>query len=242
VLLLSVFCLTSCINDDDSDTVYYYYDEPVMFEPVGNSPLIRTEYDTFHAPDLAGQTLQKGDLLWSTFTVDLKIKPTPDETDHNYYTATNFKYTRVSIADVIVPENGDFESYLSDDYSEPISSAGLYKSYLDSTLFFGFKHENQSDNMFVYELVLNPEEENSDYPTLYIRAKKVGIVPVSTEYKKDEVIFAFNMLDFINYYKKNISNTGLVKFNLKYKTGQTADGKDIYREFNSNPLSWNIMR
>jgi hypothetical protein len=242
VLLLSVFCLTSCLDDNDSNTVYFYYDEPVVYEPVAESPFIRTAYDVFHAPDLAdGSSLQKGDLLWSTFVVDLNNAPTPGPLDGKFYTATSFKYTKVNIADVILPEKEAFESYLSDDYSEPISSAGLYKSFIDNSLFFGFQHKEQGKG-YVYELVLDPEsEENGDYPTLYIRAKKVDIVPVSA-YKKDEIIFAFQMSEFINYYRKSIANTGPIRFNLKYKIGKDESGKDIYRAFLSNPLSWNPMK
>ncbi|GHT86069.1 hypothetical protein FACS189420_5880 [Bacteroidia bacterium] len=237
------------MNVDDNNSVYYYYDEPVVYEPVAESPLIRTAYAMFHAPDLAGAaSLQKGDFLWSTFVVDLNDKPAPSPLDNaKLYTATHFKYAKVNVADVILPEKEAFDSFLSDDYSESISSACLYRSFIDNSLFFGFTHKNQSDNSYIYEyeLVLNPEKErNSNYPTFYIRAKK----PVLTiheeiasvgQYKKDEIIFAFQMSDFINYYRKNISNTGPIRFNLKYKTGQDEAGKDIYREFLSNPISWN---
>jgi hypothetical protein len=241
-ILLCAFCLTSCLDDNDSNSIYYYYDEPVVYEPVAESPFIRTAYDTFHVSDLADAgSLQKGDLLWSTFTVDLNNEATPGPADGKFYTATHFKYTKVNITDVILPEKEAFDSYLSDDYSESISSAGLYRSYIDNSLFFGFKHKEQN-NGYTYELVMNPEEDNnSAYPTFYIRAKKVTIVPVS-DYKKDEIIFAFNMSEFINYYRKSISNTGPIKFNLKYKIGEDTNGKDIYREFLSNPLSWNPMK
>jgi hypothetical protein len=48
------------------------------------------------------------------------------------------------------------------------------------------------------------------------------------------------MTEFVNYYKQHISNDDIVGFNLKYKTGVDEDGKDVYREFRSNPIKWKV--
>jgi hypothetical protein len=242
VLISFMLCLTSCFDDENSNPVYYYYDEPVVFELSGEKPVIRTLYDKFYAPDLVGDTeLQAGDILWSSFIVDLNKEPTTASTSGEYYSADGFRYSKVGSEDVILPESvEEFNTYLSDDYSEPISVASLYKSYIDHKLFFGFTHKEQSNQSYTYELVMDPAgDHNKEYPTLYIRAKKSENTPVAYS-KKGEVIFAIDMTDFIDFYRKSVSNSGPVKFNLKYKIGKDEDGKDIYRSFLSNPLSWNI--
>jgi hypothetical protein len=106
-------------------------------------------------------------------------------------------------------------------------------------LFFGFKREKVSDGLFFdYELIWNPEKERgNEYPTLYIRSKKIEAPSVSGS---RETIFAFDMTDFIHYYKVNISDKNPVGFNLKYKIGTDEDGQDVYRQFRDNPIKWNV--
>jgi hypothetical protein len=133
----------------------------------------------------------------------------------------------------------EFQSYLSDDYTAFIYEAVLYNDYLDKLLFFGFTRESSSDNSSLeYELIRNPKIEDANgHPTLYIRSKKSD----SSNFKgKKETIYAFEMSDFIDYYKENISNEGLVKFNLMYHSGKDENGKDVYRSFKTKPIQWQI--
>ncbi|MDR3219607.1 MAG: hypothetical protein LBU22_11660 [Dysgonamonadaceae bacterium] len=236
-----VMGLTSCLNEDDANNIVYFYDEPAIFVPDGEKPFINTAYEIFYVPDLVGNTtLKEGDLLWTSFIVDTS-KPSVSHSDSEYYATIGFKYKPVDSASVMVPEaNAEFEAYLSDDYSETFHSAVLYRSSIDKILFFGFKQaEKADDDAYIYEMVMNPKIEDSNgYPSLYIRAKKSDSESASRW--KDEIIFAFKMDAFVNYYKDNVSHTGPVKFNLKYKIGTDNDGKDVYRGFMSNPLSWNV--
>ncbi|MDR3340984.1 MAG: hypothetical protein LBT25_13035 [Candidatus Symbiothrix sp.] len=235
-----VMGFTSCLNEEDANNIVYFYDEPAMFVPDGEKPFIYTAYETFYVPDLVDNTtLKEGDLLWTSFIVDTS-KPSVQHADSKYYATIGFKYKTVDSASVVVPEaSAEFETYLSDDYSETFHSAVLYRSSIDKILFFGFKQEEKSDDTYIYELVMNPKIEDSNgYPSLYIRAKK-SETELASQWK-DEIIFAFQMGEFVNYYKDNVSHTGPVKFNLKYKIGTDSEGKDVYRGFMSNPLSWDV--
>jgi hypothetical protein len=232
-----MFVLIYC-DDHNNDNRVYFYDEPAIVESLDNDTLIKAAHGEFLVNSL-DKSLRVGNLLWTVFEVDLNGKKEAVGTE-SYYRATGFKYKTVDSSKVIIPAGVTaFEEMLADDYTENIDLAVLYNDYVEKLLFFGFQNESSGDTGFVYEIILNPEkEENTTYPTLYIRAKKLTIVPASTN-SKHETIFAFDMSDFVKYYRNNISEDGPVKFNLKYKTG-TKDDKDVYRGFQSNPLSWHI--
>ena len=244
VLSLLLLLFTSCLNNDNKGTVYYFYDEPVVVTKTGDAPYVRNQFDLFYVPGLSDNTtLKEGDLLWTSFIVDYESRTATDQITFPYqYKAESFRYKTVDSAKVIIPADAaEFESYLADDYSDSIRLSTLYRYNIDSLWFFGFKQKDNSN--YVYELILNPEIEanQGNYPTLYIRAKKAdNSESTDKAFSKDGNIFAFDVADFADYYRKTISETGKVRFNLKYKTGVDANGKDVYREFMSNPISWDF--
>jgi len=241
ILFILLFQFTSCLdNDHNEQPVYYFYDEPVVVDQMGNHPIVRNESYSFYVSELADNTaLKAGDLLWTSFIVDLDDQESTDQ-----YTAKDFRYGVVDSAKVIIPANAEaFESYLSDDYSASIELSVLYKYAIDSLWFFGFQQQNQSN--YTYELILNPdiEKDSGNNPTLYIRAKQIDNSEATNSgksYSKGEDIFAFDVADFVNYYRETISKTGNVRFNLKYKSGVDKEGNDIYKTFMSNPISWDF--
>ena len=244
VLFILLFQFTSCLDNDNKEPVYYFYDEPAVVDNLGEHPIVRNESYLFYVPGLAkDENLKAGNLLWTSFIVDLNNQETyPVNDGKRTYTATNFKYIPVDSAKVIIPANADaFKSYLEDDYSAPIELASLYRYKIDSLWFFGFKQESNSNQMaHVYELILNPDIEkgSGNYFTLYIRSKQLNGAP--KENTRRETIFAFDMADFVKFCKEGISSSGPIRFNLRYKTGTDGNGKDIYREFMSNPISWDF--
>lgn len=246
VLFILLFQFTSCLNyNDDRSPVYYFYDKPVVVDQMGNNPIIRNQSNLFYVPGLADNTtLKKGDLLWTSFIVDLDDQEQPDlDSKNKIYTARRFQYKTVNSAKVIISEDAaEFQSYLSDDYSESIELSVLYKYAIDSLWFFGFKQRYPSNQISnTYELILDPKTGNSEYPTLYIRSKQVNAS--SEQQAKDKhnmKVFAFDMTDFVYYYSEKISSTDIIRFNIKYKTGTNSAGDDIYKEFMSNPISWNF--
>lgn len=228
----------SCLDDDEP--IYYFYDEPARVKSLGESKsVVSTAHGEFFVSDLySSSSLKVGDLLWSSFTVDMNDQPSADGK-----TAIGFRYDTVDSAKIAMPASiEEFNVYMEDDYSDSISLAVLYNSYIDTLLFFGFEHERPSTTGYEYELICNPiMEETGQYPTLYIRTRPIANVPLqSSSEKNDKTVFAFNMTDFVNYYKKNFSSTDVIKFNLVYKVGTKANGEDDYRAFKSNPISWGI--
>ena len=246
VLFMLLFQLTGCLDKNDQQPVYYFYDEPVVVSNMGTHPTIRNETYPFYVPKLTENTvLREGDLLWASFTVDLE-EQSPAIFNVQHYTAKNFQYQAVGSSKVIIPADvAEFESYLSDDYSAPIELAVLYRYQIDNLWFFGFKQGDQSNQLsHTYELILNPEieDDGNNYPTLYIRSKQINAEEAAGNAKsKDGTIFAFDVFNFARHYitEKSASN-GRVRFNLKYKTGVDSAGKDIYKAFMSNPIQWNF--
>ena len=249
VLLILLLQLASCLDNGDRKPLIYYYDEPVAVSATGEYTRVRNETYSFYVPGLADNTsLKEGDLLWTSFVVDIEEQP-PTVFSLHCYTARHFRYQTVDSAKVIIPETDEaFNSYLSDDYSESIELSALYNYAIDSLCFFGFKHYNQSNQLlYTYELILNPEIENESngFPTLYIRSKQINTNETSgNAYSNDGKIFAFDIADFVKYYEENytekITSDGRIRFNLRYKTGVDADGNDVYRAFMSNPIPWNF--
>jgi hypothetical protein len=238
ILFFIVIDFTSCLDDSNKDPYYFFYDEPAIVESLSDSSIVRTAYGKFCVPSLKKDNLQTNDILWSSFTVEKKDEnkiQMPDK--QSYYKATGFGYDKIDSAKVTIPKSQqEFDDCLADDYKEKINLAVLYKTYVDSLLFFGFEH-NSSSAGFEYELILNPTIESSNgHPTLYIRAKALSVSSSSHSRKH---IFAFDMTDFITYYKETFPGKNTVQFNLKYYI-ETKNGEDVYREFLSNPLSWNL--
>ena len=248
VLFLLLFQLASCVDlDNERNRILYYYDEPVVVDQMGDYPVVHNESYVLYVPGLKENTaLKAGDLLWTSFIVDLDDHNTEAQlslSNDVYYTAMNFRYKTVDSAKVIIPSDAAaFNGYLSDDYSTPIELSALFPYNIDNLWFFGFKHnDNSNKTNYTYELILNPEIENGqNYPTLYIRAKQIDASAADSEKAysiRDGNIFAFDVKDFANYYKETFP-TKNVEFNLKYKTGVDAAGKDVYRSFLSNPIPW----
>ena len=243
ILFILLFQFSSCLNDkDDRKPVYYFYDEPATVYQLGEYPFIRNQSYMFYIPGLVDNTtLKENDLLWTSFIVDMDDQEELDFLNCKAYTARHFKYKTVDSAKVIIPADIDeFQSYLSDDYAAPMSSSVLYKYAIDSLLFLGFVHQNNQSS-YIYELILNPEIENNSYPTLYIRSKQTNASAEDQaldQYKRR--VFAFDVTDFVTYYREKVSATDVIRFNLKYKAGIDSSGKDVYKEFMSNPISWNF--
>ncbi|GHT51534.1 hypothetical protein AGMMS49982_09210 [Bacteroidia bacterium] len=237
--VLSVLMLgfAACSSDDGGKPVYSIYDEPAVVESVGELPTIRTAYGKYSVASLANSTsVAEGSLLWVAFMFER------NPSDKELPAAQGFKYFEIDSTKVAVPANAaEFEAYLSDSYSDSIELAMLYNTYIDSMLFFKFTQKAAENQRFDYELVCNPdlERDAQNIPTLYIRTKKVdGPTTRTSQSQGANTIFGIEMAEYIAYYKVRFA--GEVKFHLKYKIGTDKDGKDVYRAFKSNPITWTV--
>jgi hypothetical protein len=248
LLFAGVLMLSNCVDDDNKNNIVYFFDEPAVITSLNEGQgLIYSPHASFEVSFPDDSSLKTGDLLWTAFVVNLDEKAPMSSADSRsvIYKTTNFSYQKVDSSKVIIPADATaFHSYLSDEYTAFIHEAVLYKDYLDKLLFFGFRRDALSENLILdYEIVLNPEIEAANkYPTLYIRSKKIETTANTSAGRpdKNETVFAFDMTEYIDYYRKNISSSGVVGFNLKYKTGVDEEGNDTYREFRSNPIKWDI--
>lgn len=236
-LFFMSFGLVSCL--DETEPIYRFWDEPALVEEADDANLlIKTPHGRFIVQELAENAPVEGDLLWTRFYVDMD-----KQSDSDRLVVSGFSYSKINKDEVFLPEKVEtFEEFLNNDYSEPFRFAEMYNMYIDRYLFFGFYHEVSGSKEYIYEIVCNPEIEASNgYPTLYIRAKNKSEENGNRVADKNEKnIIAFDMSDFLDKYGKEIKSgeAKSVKFNLKYKIGINSEGKDIYREFISNPLSW----
>ncbi len=224
------FCLlalgfSSCL--DDEDPVYYYIDEPAMVKYEDQKPMLETAWGTYYAPYLS-DTLRTDDYLWTHFIIDTRNQPDP-----NLFQVSDLRYKKIGMKPVRI-----ISSDMQDEFNEPIEAAVLYKSYIDSVLFFGFEHKSLDKSaVYEYELICNTDSivrvNGKDIPKLYLRAKKTG---TSSDLRTSDVRhFGFNMAPFV---KANFHEGSDVVLSIYYKTGTSAQGVDIYKSFIKNPILW----
>jgi hypothetical protein len=241
-LLLAVFGLSSCIDNDDTIPVYVFYDEPAIYVPINEKPVFKTSQGwLFYAPSIDTVAVKTGALLWTQFT----IKKSEENYIHiaddiSCYTAEGLTYDIVDKQKVIIPENMQyFYALQNDDYRENIKKAQLSIHGVDNFLFFGFNQED-SVSSHTYELFLNPEETHvNGYPVLYIRSKKIDEPENRFFNTNPDMIFAFDMTDYIEYFREKMPESDAIYFNIKYKIENDKEN-DVYKEFDNNPLPWHI--
>ncbi len=241
---LSVFCLTSCLDDDKP--IYYYANEPAIVISENGQYFLETAGNIFSAPGLS-DTLKAGDCLWTFFTVDMNNQP-----DSKYPQVTNLSYQKLENS-IVRGVSGDMQ----DDYNNYIYMAALYKSYIDSTLFFDFlQNESVSfcettdglkstdvmplmpyGNAYTYEILYNTDStilvNGIAVPKLYIKSKKIA--EYSNQFAPSRCRFAFNMAEFVSKYVNPTTKT--VPLYLHYKIN-TLESGDIYMTFQNYPIKW----
>jgi len=246
-LFFLLVILASCNDENPIISPYKFTDEPAVFTRIGGEPVIHTAHGNFYAPSLASNAPETGALLWTHFSVEISYESyrllTPDTA---CYTAKGLTYEPLESSEIIIPcDLESFNSLLFDNYTENIDKAVLYRASIGSFLFFGFTHSDkteQSNRSHDYEIFLEPTEKHENqYPMLYIRSKPVASNMQHFYNDRNETIHAFDMQQYVEYFRQEVSETGPVRFNVKYKIGNDNDGNDIYREFNSNPLTWEIQ-
>lgn len=232
--------LMSCSVDNDS--IWYFYNEPAKVVELTETEVeLRSPHGNFIFNNLTADQkakLSKGDIVWTGFELD------PDnQLENKKYPANRLVFIPVDTSKLLLPSTvAEFEECKKDDYSSLISVAGLYPDYLDNILFFGFTaFEADKSKNFEYEIILNPELEQ-EIPTFYIRAKEIQ--KDKNNEKNDEIIYGFDMNEFVEQFKKDNPGKDTIKINLKYKKkeeeGEGEDYKDGYEAFRSNPISWKI--
>ena len=222
--------LSSCW-DKEPIAKQYYNNEPAIFMNSSYGlDMIETGMGRFLAPELAtlSEPLSVGDLLLTTFEVDLRNQPYQDIliASISYIKRINSSLAKPIVADEISDHDDLIKRMLAD------------IKHLNNLLFFFFVHDAPEEQDYTYEMVYNDSEEASEVPTLYIRAKKTNN-PDGTTINDVMTCFGFDMTSFINQYQLSHPGSNTVSFDIMYYTG--IDGNDGYKLFNDkNHISWEV--
>lgn len=239
IIPLSILTLgfSGCL--DNEDPVYYFTDEPAIVVYKNQEPMIKTTWGTYSTPNLS-DTLKPGDCLWTNFILDMN-----NQSDSKNPVISGLNYSKLGLT-TINSATGD----MKDDYNDSILSAGIYKTAVDSVLFFEFfqkrtsrnsnsAHESKMlappfENGFAYKIMYNTDSviqvNGREIPKLYIKSKRTA------QSSSPNCRFAFDMSEFISKYADLDSKK--VSLYLHYKTGISPEGKDIYKAFQTYPVTW----
>jgi hypothetical protein len=208
----------SCLKNEPA--VYSFSDEPAIVAIKGSDTLLKTFDGAFLAHGLT-PNLRNGDCLVANFIVDMGKQPVENRIQLHNLTYKMAGRNSVHIA------SGDMQ----DEYTDAIAKASVYVRYVDSVLFFILEQEAGA---YKYEIICNTDSIEKhggrDIPKLYIRSAKTGTSDAKINYS------AFDMTAFVRQYADPA--TKKVPLFLNYKTGNSQDGKDIYRKFDNYPLLW----
>ena len=232
VLCASLFGFVSCL-DDNSDSVWTFYNEPVIVQYVGEKAMLQTSYGRFSVPYLS-DTIKSGDYLWADFIVNFDNQPNTSDT-----IATNLKYVKIRDHEddnSVIIKSGD----MTDDYNDSISTAVLYKNIIGNVLFFGFEQKAPKGQTYKYEIICNTdsliEKDNKKWPVLYIKSMKTN----QPSGNPTTIIshFGFDMSEFVSNYKEDSNNK--LSLYIKYQN-RTKNDTDFYKSFQTFPIIWQVQ-
>ncbi len=211
---------TSC-KKETSNIQSYQYVPAIVYQTYPS--VLEIDGGKLSVPQLADESLMPGDLLMTTFTVDLDNQPTKE-----ILTVSEFAYMTLGSTSA-KPGPGE------EDYSGSIKTMDTYpysNGIVKNTLFLWFIHDVPKDQAFDYEMIFDPEE-TSETRTLYIRAKKSNVATETTNVNLLSC-YGFDLTDFLSTVR---NGTDKVKFFIQYKTGADESGNDIYKLYSTQPFS-----
>jgi len=222
VFLYSLFLfLWGC--DEPPANMEFYYNQPAIVTYSYNLQfMIETQAGTFFAPELAylSEPLYEGDLLWTSFDVDLNNQPYSDRK-----TASNLYYKRIFSTNATPLFDG------STYYDDPINLMLADVVIIRNLIFFWFSHDDVSvEQEYEYLMMYDEPEDGIEVPTLYIRARKSNN---PTSYGNGVITcYGFDLSRFLDVYLAQNPASNEVLFNVVYLNG-ISNGEDEYRQLNN---------
>ncbi len=214
-MLMLVF--SSC-NKDASNIGYYEGPAIVKYESGITGLKVYGYTNLFALPASSAIALYPGDLIWTAFSIDYDNQPTEGVT----VVSSDFVYMNVDQSVPMSTPGGEDTGE-----SEVIDGIQGYVP-LGNYLFFVFVHNNiPYDQTYRYEMTYDSETEETGIPTVYIRAS------ISTTGSKDKTNLAY---PYAFYMASSFLETHK-KFNVKYKTGEDAEGNETWSTF-SKTVEW----
>ena len=176
----------------------------------------KTPLGTVYSSEIQNaEKLYDGAMILTTFSVNHD-----QQTNDKYTIATNVGYTNplnVEYAESTTggeSQTGDFDLFISG--FDFFGSINYY-------CFFYFDHGTvKEDDKFLYEMTYDREQTGT--PSVKIRAKKSST--------GSSQICVFNLSSF--YYTFRDNDTNIANFKVQLKTGEDADGNDVYTVVRDN--------
>lgn len=226
-------CLTSCIDDKGNYSTYGTDSGVIRYYSVGSgTPFIDTRMGAFAAPELKDRNYKSGDCLLVSYTVDLDNQPSA-----YYYTATDVSAVQLDKSTMLLMSGNDTQddpSYsvdsLSVDSISRISITGI-TPLIDGNLFLSITQKSPENQKFNYELIYHTDSVYNEVPVLYVCTEKNG---TATGAASDRITYhAFDIQALLTRY---MDDSNQVEVYLKYKSGEDADGNNIYKWMYSMPV------
>ena len=224
VLTTSLYsCLEDVGNKQSFSAIPSYINETYT--------VLETAIPDLHRIYISGVPPSVDSYGFASFEVDFDNQKANDYTTATYLSWANVKDYPIS------PESGN----MKDSYSATISEAGIYpysSLLVNGHLFFEMKLKMPSDRKYNYKLVYNIDSTDvSQIPELYLKATVAYPGSGSETEIFDYCAFDFRYLMSTAHAKDTLDYYRMVRFNMKYQTGNTQDGSPIFKSLgNSIPI------
>ena len=209
--------MSGCIKPGDNTHCFQYI--PAIYDLSIDlmRPVLYTNGGILVAQEIQNNTdLMFGDALIINFCVNYDRQSSTD-----YHVANDVQFAPIGRG-YAQPTNGG--NSVENDFDLPIKDMDIF-GRVGNVIFFGFAHENSSNQGFIYEMTYDYNATNN--PIVYCRAKYAG---QSLSNSVNIGYYAFNMNSFFERYK---DADNIVAFKIQYKIGKDEEGNDQYNSHNN---------
>jgi len=244
VLTLFACSLVSCLDDNDSNTniIEFVYEPILVKSNDGKAVNMVTQYGEILAPQLS--KAEAGEYYLTNFLMDTTIHP---------YTSYGMQYKLMGADTLSVVESiekTDFSMvqtvpmsnvsiYLLDKNAESLlksTEQAINFICIDSTFFirpeFSGSEKEKAHELEFFTVEGDVDSETS-IPNFYLRAK-------STDRDIAQMGYALNFSSLPKVMDFHYAGDREIVFNLKYKSGEDSEGKDVYTDYKHNPVKLKV--
>ena len=220
---------SGCMKTSDNIVSFTYEPAIVVSDAFSSQPMIETRHGKFLAPELSDESFFDEVLLWTEFQINFDQQPYS-----NVYTVSNLTYQQIFSAWAYPRAIDDMAD---GGFNDPIDYVHFDVKRLRKMVFIWFGHKAPKGQTYDYEMSFDPDETYA-IRTLYVRAKKTNELTGNNIEVYTCHGFDISML----LYNYENAEADKVSFNIMYYTGTKGeDGKEIYKGYEFNPLTWWIL-
>ena len=227
VLILATGCLFwSCMKDGGRQNLMLYEGAAIVRGTESGNVVLEVLHDVLLiTPQLSGNNLDFGDLLWVRLFVD-----ETKQTSWNRMVVSEVTHHK-KVGSCVAKPVGE------SDFTYPINRAVMWINNVENFWIFGFEQMAPEGQIFEYEMQFGMVE-NDIYPTVFLRSRRVNEVQGNNIFTYTD--FGFDFTPFIKEYAN--LNTNTFTFRVRYLSGINADGSEIFTSFIQNPITVNIKQ